>query len=193
MDHEVEPLDGDVLNTVDTFAEILNRRAIAYAIIGGIGVLLRGRPRFTQDVDVLLQVPQIALPGLADDLKQRGFTLDPATLIREYVDVGMTGFQFGVIQVDCLKPVVPLYNRVLKTATDIAWESGRPVRVASVEGLILTKLLSFRVQDQQDIYTLLTANRDIIDLSIIREEWQPLAASYPAATQWLEGMLAKFV
>ena len=47
--------------------------------------MLRGRARFTQDVDFLLEVPQLVLPGLLDDLVERGFALDPAIVIKEFV------------------------------------------------------------------------------------------------------------
>ena len=40
------------------------------------------------------------------------------------------------------------------------WTEGHTVRVATAEGLILTKMVAFRPQDQIDIETLLTANRD---------------------------------
>ncbi len=193
MATDVEPLEKDVVKALDEFTGTLNQNAIPYALIGGLAVLFRSRPRFTQDVDVLMQVPLISLGGLAEELQHRGFTLDTATFIREYVDVGMTGFQYRQVQVDCIKPVVPLYVTVLDTATEVPTEHGQTLRVATAEGLILTKLISFRVQDQQDIYTLMTTHRETLDVHLIRETWQPLADSYPDATKWLDGMLAKFI
>jgi len=65
------------------------------------------------------------------------------------------------------------------------------VRVATAEGLILTKLVAFRPQDQVDIETLLTANRDEIDVDMIREEWSPFAATETERTEWLETAIAK--
>lgn len=58
----------------------------------------------------------------------------------------------------------------------MAWTEGHTVRVATAEGLILTKLVAFRPQDQADIETLLIANRDEIDRAVIREEWAAVAA-----------------
>ena len=54
---------------------------------------------------------------------------------------------------------------------------GHTVCVATAEGLILTKMVAFRPQDQLDIETLLTANRDHIDINLIREEWSPFASA----------------
>src|SRR5262249_11311007 len=151
----------------DTFAAL----STPYAIVGGLGTLMRGRPRFTQDVDVLLDVPQVALPGLLDELARQGFDFDVMTVIREYVQEHMTTLRFGSVRIDWLKPVLPLYARTIAEASTLTWTGGRPLRVATAEGLILTKLVSFRPQDQTDIETLLIANRDEIDLNLIREEW----------------------
>ena len=53
-------------------------------------------------------------------------------------------------------------------------------------------MVAFRPQDQMDIETLLTANRDTIDVDLIREEWSPFAASEPERTAWLESSIAKW-
>ena len=185
--------DKHVFDAIGLIAEVFAARSINYAIIGGIGVLFRGRARYTEDVDVILQVPQVALPGLLDALSEKGFTIDAEKVIREYVQNGITKFHFGHVVIDWLKPVVPLYARVLSDATPLTWENGLPVRFATPEGLILTKLLAFRAQDQQDIHTLLTGNRDTIDLKVIHDEWAAFASAFPDRTAWLEALIAKHV
>ena len=59
--------------------------------------------------------------------------------------------------------------------------------------MILTKMVAFRLRDQMDIETLLTANRDTIDLDLIRAEWSPFAAAEPERTAWLEAAIAQRV
>jgi hypothetical protein len=61
------------------------------------------------------------------------------------------------------------------------------------EGLILTKMVAFRPQDQMDIATLVTANRDTIDVALIRAEWSPFAATEVERTAWLEAVIARRV
>jgi hypothetical protein len=56
-------LPDDSVQAVASLAEAFDARAIRYALIGGLAFVLRGRPRFTLDVDFLLEVPQIVLPG----------------------------------------------------------------------------------------------------------------------------------
>ena len=87
----------------------------------------------------------------------------------------------------------PLLRRTLADAEPLEWSEGHTVRVATAEGLILTKMVAFRPQDQVDIETLLTANRDTIDVDLIREEWSPFAATEPECTAWLEAAIARRV
>jgi hypothetical protein len=191
IDHSLwnEELDRAVEQIAESFAA----RSIRHALIGGLATSLRGRQRTTQDVDFLIDVPQVQLPGLLDDLVERGFTLDPMVVIPQYVRQHITAFSFGSVRIDWLKPVLPLYSRTLADASPLEWIEGHAVRVATAEGLILTKMVAFRPQDQIDIETLLTANRDDIDVALIREEWSPFAATEAERTSWLEAVIAKRV
>lgn len=58
------------------------------------------------------------------------------------------------------------------------------------EGLIVTKMVAFRPQDQEDIRTLLAANRAEIDVGLIRREWAAVADGEDERTAWLESELA---
>ncbi len=184
------PADMDV--AVEALADAFAARSIRHALIGGLAVWLRSRPRITQDVDFLLDVPQIALPGLLDDLIARGFSLDPAVVIKQYVQEHVTSFSLGLVRIDWLKPVLPLYARAIVDATLMDWSEGHSIRVATAEGLILTKMVAFRTQDQFDIDTLLAANRDTIDVHLIREGWSPFASTEQERTAWLEAAIARW-
>jgi hypothetical protein len=186
-------LPGGAVHAVESLTEAFDARSVRYALIGGLAYILRGRPRFTRDVDFLIEIPQIVLPSLLDDLVERGFVLDPTVVIKQYVREHITSFPYGSVRIDWLKPVLPLYSRTLADAQPMEWSDGHTLRVATAEGLILTKMVAFRPQDQVDIDTLLTANRDTIDIALIREEWAPFADSETERTAWLEAAIAKRV
>ena len=78
------------------------------------------------------------------------------------------------IRIDWLKPVLPAYQHILDKAQEESWLN-QTIRVASVEGLILLKLLAYRLQDQLDIENLVAAHKGSLDLDWIRAEWQALA------------------
>jgi hypothetical protein len=193
MSDENNPLADELIRAVELLVEVFTARSIRYALVGGLATMMRGRPRFTQDVDILLDVPQLVLPGLLADLADRGFVLDTITVIREFVREHLTAFRFGNVRIDWLKPVLPLYNRTLADASVLTWTEGHSIRVATAEGLILTKMVAFRPQDQADIVTLLAANRDEINVALIRNEWAPYAATEPDRTTWLEAAIARIV
>jgi hypothetical protein len=92
-----------------------------------------------------------------------------------------------------LKPILPFYSRAIADARPLIWSEGHSIYVATAEGLILTKMVAFRPQDQMDIDTLLTANRDNINVDLIREEWSPFAATEAERTAWLEAAIDKRV
>ena len=135
----------------------------------------RSQPRFTKDIDFLLNVPQLSLPSVLEELVQRGFTVDLPTAIRQWTQEHMTVLSYHGIRIDWLKPVIPAYQRVLERATEEAWLDHK-ISVASAEGLILLKLLAFRTQDQLDIENLVAAHRDQLDVAWIQAEWQAIAA-----------------
>ncbi len=144
---------------------------VPYALIGGMATGYRSQPRFTKDLDFLLNVPQLVLPQLLEDLQRRGFEFDTVDTIREWTQHHMVVLSFHGIRVDWLQSVIPAYVHVLDHATEETWLN-QPIRIASAEGLILLKLLAFRPQDQVDIENLIAAQRDSLDLDWIRAEWQ---------------------
>jgi hypothetical protein len=165
-------------------AETLSQRGIPYAVIGAMAASFRSQPRSTKDLDLLLRIPQLQLPGLLDALRERGFEFDMSTVIREWTQQHMAVLSYRGIRIDWLKPVLPLYDHVLDRAVQERWLN-QPIRVATADGLILIKLLAFRLQDQLDIERLLATNRKSIDIDWIRNEWQSAASLEDPRMKWL--------
>src|SRR5262249_36445454 len=87
----------------------------------------------------------------------------------------------------------PLSDELVADAQPLAWSEGHSVRMATAEGLILTKMVAFRSRARMDIETLLMANRDTIDIDLIRGEWSPFAASEADRTARREAAIARRV
>lgn len=193
MDTEPNLWSDQIDQAVERLAEVFAERSVRYALIGGLATSLRGRFRTTQDADFLVDIPQLTLPFVLDDLVRRGFTLDPMVVIKQYVEENLTAFRFGAVRIDWIKPAVPIYAHIVAGSSSLEWTPGHPVLVASAEGLILTKMIAFRSQDQIDISTLITANRDTLNVEFIREEWAFFAPIEPERTSWLESLIEKLV
>jgi hypothetical protein len=80
-----------------------------------------------------------------------------------------------------MRPVLPVYAHVLSAAVR-ADVLGQSVRISTVEGLIVMKLIAFRPQDQADISDLLAAHRAHVDFNMIRAEFETVAD--PADPRW---------
>ncbi|MGC1300905.1 MAG: hypothetical protein WA840_00895, partial [Caulobacteraceae bacterium] len=69
---------------------VLNARGVRYAIIGGIATIQHTRVRTTNDIDALVAIAQIAMPGLFEALRDNGFVVDlqrnMARLANQWVD-----------------------------------------------------------------------------------------------------------
>lgn len=164
----------DMGRALKEVASAIDRHKAKYALIGGLATSYRSQPRFTKDIDFLVKAPQLILPTLLDDLRSRGFELDTIAAVDEWTRHHMLVFYYKGVRIDWLKPVIPAYLHVLESAVD-EHTLDQPIRIASVEGLILLKLLAFRGQDQVDIENLVAANRDTLDLDWIKAEWEPVA------------------
>jgi hypothetical protein len=183
-------LDQELLNGLVQHAQALEHLGVPYALIGGIATSYRSRPRGTQDLDWLVQVPALVLPRLLDELHRRGFAFDTQVVIQEWTQHHLAVLAYHGIRVDWLKPVLPLYQHVIDLARPEPWPGGS-IRIASPEGLILTKLVAFRPRDQMDIENLLAANRDQLDLDWIRREWQAVANLDEHRLQQFEDLVAR--
>jgi hypothetical protein len=190
MADEAPGLPQNLVTGLLEHVQALDRFHLRYAVIGGIAAGYRSRPRFTQDLDFLLEVPQLVLPRLLEDLHGRGFAFDAQTVIREWTSQHLMVMSFHGVRIDWLKAVIPLYQHVIDQAHSESW-LGRSIRIAAVEGLILTKLIAFRGQDQVDIESLLAANRGQLDLDFIHREWQAVADSDDPRMQRFNEMVAR--
>jgi Nucleotidyl transferase of unknown function (DUF2204) len=169
-------ISHELLSALEETTAAMERHSVSYALIGGMAASYRSQPRFTKDIDFLVEVPQVSLPRLLDDLQSRGFQFDTVATIGEWVQHHMVTLSYHGIRVDWLKPLIPAYRHILEQATNENWLK-RPIRIASVEGLILLKLLAYRTQDQIDIENLVAAKSAKLDLDWITNEWQQLAGA----------------
>jgi hypothetical protein len=157
-----------------TTAAMARHRA-SHALIGGLAASYHAQPRFTKDLDLIVQVPQFELAQLLEDLASGGFELDLLASIREWNEHHLLSMAYQGIRVDWLKPVLPIYAHILDRATKEIF-LGQEIRVARPEGLILLKLLAFRLQDRIDKDSGFQLFNDITDelvTGVVRSQSDP--------------------
>ena len=181
------PLQG----ALRAITEVLERHHIAYALTGGLALGQHGVLHATQDVDLLLSIPQVKLPGVLEDLEAAGCAFDMGQTLREWVQHHMTQLAWRGIRIDWLAPVLPAFQDVLKMAVmrDIG---GARIRVVSAEGLILLKLVAFREQDKLDVQGLLAANTGRLKVPFVTNWLRKIFEPDDPRFAWLEEAMRRF-
>lgn len=166
----------DVLQTtLRDLVEWLRSESIPFAVIGGIAASVRGEPRFTADVDLIVgidvdqalrlaeRLPNSPFRPLFDGIAeviQTAFLMPLAhavTGIRADIAIGLSGFE----------------QQAIARATP-ALMGDITVPVVTAEDLILMKLLASRPRDLEDIDRIVLRHRQTLDWTYLLETGQQL-------------------
>jgi hypothetical protein len=146
-------------------AHALADAGIEHALIGGLAVLIRGRPRLTFDIDFLVAVEQ--RDNFVAQLRSRGFApFHEAPAFGNYAGE-------GGLRVDALYARSELGHAMLQRANSEPLH-GTSIKVVAAEDLIALKLQALandpnRFRDWADIQGLLALGRETLDLVRVRE------------------------
>mgnify|MGYP001613966626 FL=1 len=157
-------------------AEILNRLGIPYLVSGGMAVAVWGRPRFTADIDIVVELRESQLDVLARELRtfRKDGHIDKEMMVEalrrkdefNYID-GATGIKvdFWILTNDPFD-ASRLTRRVSK---EIA---GEQVYFTSPEDLILIKLKWYRESDssrqKEDAESIVKMMEDELDMNYLK-------------------------
>ena len=143
--------------------DALNAEGIPYAVCGGLALAVHGCPRFTKDIDLLVQEKDI--PRLETTVKRLGFDLPSGWIVfgdgtareqRLYRIVKVEGNQHLALDlVVVTKTQQPNWDT--RQTLDLG---DHQIVVVSREGLIRMKQDTGRTQDQADIERLESTNDD---------------------------------
>jgi predicted nucleotidyltransferase len=155
-----ETLQTTLLDTVS----FLNDQAIRYALIGGLAASIRGEPRVTADVDLVIaadldralrlvavlkdgkfeplfaQVEEVVQQALILPLRHR------TTRVKVDLAIGLSGFE----------------RQLIERAADVEID-GLRIPVATAEDLLIMKALAARPRDDQDAIGLIIAQGENLD------------------------------
>lgn len=162
---------AELLAVVDAVVGALRRQEVPYFITGSFASSVHGEFRATNDVDLVAQLDASNLEPLFAELSQ-AFVAD----IDQATDALDQGTSFNLIhsttflKVDIF-PCTSEFDRVAtQRAVSLAIPgANEPLRVASLEDILLAKLRWFRLGDEssetqrRDIARLVELNRDRLD------------------------------
>lgn len=143
------------MNIFDEFIEIINqieREEIKYALVGGVAMAFYAEPRFTQDIDILLEPNDVDKTrrileqnGYFESAEPWTFQNTPLTLRRFFKAVGSDH-----MIIDLLVAGNKEHSAIIEHAVIAQGEHGI-ARVANKTDIIWLKKQRNSIQDQADI------------------------------------------
>jgi hypothetical protein len=152
------------------FERVMQELRLRWYVFGAQAVLAYGRPRFTADVDVTVELAGAEVAALADALGRQSFTLRLALSPEQLRDARLLPLVHGPTElpVDLVIAGPGLDQEFLARARPID-VGGLSVPVVSVEDLIAMKVLAGRRKDLEDVRGMLIEQEGRIDFGRTRE------------------------
>lgn len=157
----------------------LRDRRIPFMLIGGQAVLLHGRPRLTEDIDITLGVDVNGLQSLLDVCGTLGLFVLPQNIeefVRETFVLPVRDDASG-IRVDFIFSTTPYEQQAIARAEPVIL-AGFPVPFASAEDLLIHKLFAGRPRDLEDAAGVVRRKGSQLDWAYL-DRWTREFASIP--------------
>jgi predicted nucleotidyltransferase len=154
----------------------LDKVGIPYMVIGGQAVLLYGEPRLTRDIDITLGTTLEKLDvvlGLVEDIGLESLA-DPETFTRETMVLPCQDTSTS-IRIDFIFSFSAYEKQALERVQTVKMGNAK-VAFASVEDLIIHKVIAGRPRDLEDVESILIKNPEV-DSKYIRRWLKEFAAT----------------
>jgi len=173
-------------------AEILKKLDIPYIITGGIAVVVWGRPRFTADIDIVIELKSSKLDRLAGELLKvdKDVYVDKPMMQKALLNKGEFNFihsgsglkvDFWILKNDAFDRE-RMRRRIKKNI------AGTDIYLTTPEDLILIKLLWYKESEStrqlEDIVSVLKIQENL-DMQHIRK-WASLQKTLPILDELLK-------
>jgi hypothetical protein len=187
-----------LVDVIHWLEDVFERLQLRRSYGGAIAYNYYAPPRLTQDVDVLVLVPDLKIPGLVDAFSVAGcrhLTPDPhpvelaAVLTDLRSKARLAVFACRDIRTELFLPWHPFHYRVLDRSPERDLE-GRKIRIHAAEDLIVFKKVFDRPKDIGDIKAMLMAQKGKLDIERIKTDARQLLAD--DSYRELESLLNQF-
>ena len=149
-------------------SEWLDSAAVPGAIIGGVAASVLGRPRLTEDIDVLVIVERQEWALFLEAGREFGFVprIDDALDLADTSRVLLVLHQPSGIPIDIVLGALPLEDEIVRGARRVE-VAGIRLPLPAPESIVVMKAIARRARDIADIEGILEAH-DRLDLDWIR-------------------------
>ena len=148
-------------------SEWLDAAAVPGAIIGGIAASVLGRPRLTEDIDVLVILERHEWKSFLVAGREFGFAprIDDALDFAETTRVLLATHQPSGVPIDIVLGALPLEDEIVRGARRVE-VSGVRLPLPTPESIVVMKTIALRARDIADIEGILEVH-DRLDLNWI--------------------------
>jgi predicted nucleotidyltransferase len=160
-----EPIKTTLIDVVD----LLEQQSVRYVLIGALAASLRGQPRVTADVDLVIRADVARALRLISSLATSRFEPllpDVEEVVKRSLIVPLRHRYTGV-KVDMALGLSGFEQQLIDRAEDVTI-AGLSIRVATAEDLLLMKVLARRPRDDQDIHGIIAARGATMDWDYCR-------------------------
>ena len=171
-----------LVDIIHWLEEVFDRHGLRRSYGGAIAYNYYGPPRLTQDVDVLVLVPDLKAPSLVEEFSRAGCRhgdRNPQPIdLRGILDdlrgkAHLAVFVCNGIRAEIFVPWHPFHHRVLERSPERDLE-GRRIRIHAPEDLIIFKKIFDRPKDISDIKAILLAQKSKLDMERLKSDAQGL-------------------
>ena len=157
-----------LVQALGAVSEWLDSAAVPGAIIGGVAASILGRPRLTQDIDVLVILERQKWTAFLATGQDFGFVprIDDALDFAETSRVLLVLHQPSGVPIDVVLGALPLEDEIVRGARDVEI-AGVRLPLAAPESIVIMKAIARRARDIADIEGILEVH-DHLDLDWIR-------------------------
>lgn len=139
-----------IIKTLKDIAQILQSANIPYMVIGAQAVVIYGKPRFSEDIDITVALTPDEFRKIKDILTEK-FDILPADVEKFVHDTWVMPVKHKetMVRVDIVFSITPFEREAINKAKDIIIE-GVPVKYIPPEYLIVQKIIAGRTKDLED-------------------------------------------
>lgn len=137
----------------------LDKFNIPYMIIGGQAVLFYGEPRFTRDIDITLGIDVKDLNiflNIISRLKFKPMIKNVRDFVSDTMVLPVNDIPSG-IRIDFIFSNSEFENKAIKRAKKVKY-NGTIIKIASLEDIVIHKMVAGRPRDIEDITAILSKN-----------------------------------
>jgi hypothetical protein len=143
-------------------AQALDNAHIPYMVIGGQAVLLYGEPRLTKDIDITLGVGADRLPNVVaviDVLDMKILVENPEEFVAKTMVLPAQDTKSG-IRIDLIFSYSSYEQQAIARSRSVSFTGpdGGSVRIASLEDIVIHKVIAGRPRDIEDVKSILLKN-----------------------------------